>query len=91
MVKDGGAEAAAHPVPVYLDHVKSCLDGQFGRLAEGVCDLLHLFLRQTGDVRPHLLVQQRPQLLHRDALGKHTGDVFDHPLQVGVGLVELGA
>ena len=91
MIKDGGAEAAAHPVPVDLDHVKACLDGQFGRLAEGVCDLLHFFLRQAGDVRPHLLVQQRPQLLHRDALGEHTGDVFDHPLQVGVGLVELGA
>ena len=90
MVKDGGTEAAAHPVPVDLDHVKSRLDGQFGRFAEGVCDLLHFFLRQAGNVRPHLLVQQRPQFLHRDALGEHTGDVFDHPLQVGVGLVELG-
>ena len=74
-----------------LHHVKARLHGQLCCLAEGVGDLRHLFLRQAGDIGPHLLVQEGPQFLHGDTLGEHAGDVPDHSLEVGVGLVELGA
>ena len=74
---------------MYLYHVKPGLLSQHSSLAKGVGDLFDLFNGHVGDVRGHLLVEQRTQLLRRDLFAENTGDVFDHALYVGVGLVEL--
>ena len=91
MVEDGGAEAAAHPVPVDLDHVEPRLKGQLRRCAEALGDLPDFLLGEVRDIGPHLLVEKGAQRLLGDPPGQHAGEVFSHGPDIGVGLVELGA
>ena len=74
-----------------LHHVEAHFHRQLRRPAEALGDLLNFAGGQAGDVGPYLLVQQGAQLLHGDPFGEHTGDVFEHGLDVGIRLVELGA
>ena len=64
MVKDSGAEAAAHAVTVDLHHIEPGFDSQHGGLAEAVDDLMDLAGGQLADVRGNLGIQQGTQLLH---------------------------
>ena len=84
MVKDSGAEAAAHAVTVDLPHIEPGFDSQHGGLAEAVDDLIDLALRQIGDIRGHFLVEQGAQLLHRDFLRQNARHIFEHGCHVGV-------
>ena len=64
VVKDGGAEAAAHAVTVDLHHIEPGFDSQHGGLAEAVDDFMDLAGGQLADVRGNLGIQQGTQLLH---------------------------
>ena len=91
MVKDSGAEAAAHAVTVDLHHIEPGFDSQHGGLAEAVDDLMDLAGGQLADVRGNLGIQQGTQLLHGNLLRQNAGHVFEHGQHIGVGLVQLGA
>ena len=86
-----GGKTAAHPVPVYLHHVKASLPGQYRRFAKCFGDRTNLLLRQTGDVGAHLFVQKRAKLLRADPPGENSGNVLEHSFPVGIRLVQLGA
>ena len=64
VVKDSGAEAAAHAVTVDLHHIEPGFDSQHGGLAEAVDDFMDLAGGQLADVRGNLGIQQGTQLLH---------------------------
>ena len=91
VVKDSGAEAAAHAVTVDLHHIEPGFDSQHGGLAEAVDDLMDLAGGQLADVRGNLGIQQGTQLLHGNLLRQNAGHVFQHGQHIGVGLVQLGA
>ena len=76
MVKDSGAEAAAHAVTVDLHHIEPGFDSQHGGLAEAVDDLMDLAGGQLADVRGNLGVQQGTQLLHGNLLRQTPGTYF---------------
>jgi len=91
VVEDRRAEAAAHPVPVDLDHVEAEGTGPDGRFAEGGGDPGDLGGGQLGDVGSHCLVEPLPEIVGAQPLGEYAGDALQNGHEVGVGLVELGA
>ncbi len=71
LVEDGGAEAAAHPVAMYLNHIEACLLCQHCGLAKACNDLLNLALGHPGDIGCHCIVQLFAQLIQCDLLHQH--------------------
>ena len=72
-----------------LDHIKTSLYCKFCSGAKSGGDALNLFDGQVGDIGAYLLIEQRTQFFHGNAFGKHTGDISDHSLKVGIGLMQL--
>ena len=95
---DGRAEAAAHPVPVDLHHIKASLLGQHRRLPEGIGNGRRLLGRHPGDVGPvsytHLdvykrqgftVVQNKRFDTFTDEMAKITAEAFNKEKNAGKG------
>ena len=91
VVHQRGREAAAHPVPVDLDHVEPGLRRTDRRRTEGGGNLRRLVGGHPGHQFGGLLVEQGTQVLHGDASGEDAGHILEHGLEVAVRLVKLGA
>ena len=91
VIEKGRAEAAAHPVPMDLDHIKADGFGLDGGFTKGICDLCHLSGRQLGDVGTHRLVEPFSEIIGAQTPGEYAGHTFQNGHEVGVRLVELGA
>ena len=75
LVEDGGAEAAAHPVAMYLNHIEACLLCQHCGLAKACNDLLNLALGHPGDIGCHCIVQLFAQLIQCDLHQHNTTEI----------------
>lgn len=73
-----------------LDHIKTSLHCKFCSGTKSGGDALNLFDGQVGDIGAYLLIEQGTQFFHGNSFGEHTGDISDHSLKVGIGLMQLG-
>ena len=90
VVEDCRTEAAAHPVAMYLHHIKTGLFCQHRRFSKPTDDGLNLPFGHLRDVRSHFSVQLFPQLVGGNLLHQNAGNVLEHRQQVGITLMQLG-